>query len=563
MAYARLTVPDTITIREGQTRSISLELLELFNHQITWSYYTTVTGGTAQNSDIGGASGSGSMMIVSNFPQTEREPFSISAMQDDIQEAVETAYLVVQVNGTGGFSFEDGSNYKTIEIRILDDNLTTGGSENDILRGTGAAEVLTGGAGNDTYHLTLGDTVAELAGGGSDTVNASFTHTLASNVENLTLTGSAAINGTGNLLANRLTGNGAANQLVGGTGADSLFGNGGSDTLLGGIDNDLLDGGIGNDWLDGAAGADTLRGGAGDDVYVLDNAADAIAEAMGQGTDTVRATFSTILGYQLENLILVGTDNLNAKGNGLNNILTGTAGANRLEGGAGNDTLTGGDGADWLDGGTGIDLLRGGAGNDIYIADNTGDQVAETAGRGIDLVQASASFKLRGEVENLILTGKAAISGTGNALNNSLTGNAAANLLMGGAGNDILNGGAGRDTLNGGTGADRLAGGLDPARDVFIFNALSDSTAGAGRDRIADFSTGVDDIDLRALDANTRTAGNQVFDFSGTTAAANSVWYLKTGANLMVRADVTGDKVADFEIVVLGQNALSAGDFLL
>ncbi|WP_371411650.1 hypothetical protein [Paracoccus sp. SY] len=145
-------------------------------------------------------------------------------MQDDIQEAVETAYLVVQVAGTGGFSFEDGSNYKTIEIRILDDNLTTGGSANDILRGTGAAEVLTGGAGNDTYHLTLGDTVVELAGGGVDTVNASFTHALAANVENLTLTGSAAINGTGNLLANRLTGNGAANQLVGGMGADTLLG---------------------------------------------------------------------------------------------------------------------------------------------------------------------------------------------------------------------------------------------------------------------------------------------------------------------------------------------------
>ncbi|WP_188713840.1 calcium-binding protein [Paracoccus acridae] len=484
-------------------------------------------------------------------------------MQDDIQEAVETAYLVVQVAGTGGFSFEDGSNYKTIEIRILDDNLTTGGSANDILRGTGAAEVLTGRAGNDTYHLTLGDTVVELAGGGVDTVNASFTHALAANVENLTLTGSAAINGTGNLLANRLTGNGAANQLVGGMGADTLLGNGGNDTLLGGIDNDLLDGGIGNDWLDGGAGTDTLRGGAGNDVYVLDSAADVIAEAMGQGTDTVRATFSTTLGYQLENLTLLGTGNLNGTGNGLNNILTGTVGANRLEGGAGNDTLTGGDGADWLDGGTGIDLLRGGTGNDIYIVDNSGDQVAEAAGQGIDLVRASASFKLWGEVENLILTGNAAISGTGNALNNSLTGNAAANQLIGGAGNDILNGGAGQDTINGGAGTDQLAGGLDAARDVFIFNTLSDSAVGAGRDRIADFRTGVDDIDLRALDANTRVAGNQAFDFSGTAAAANSVWYLKAGANLVVRADVNGDKLADFEIAVLGQSALSAGDFLL
>ncbi|WP_196053665.1 calcium-binding protein [Paracoccus lichenicola] len=479
-----------------------------------------------------------------------------------MKEGTETAYLVVDL-GYSSVSFQDGGSLKVIEIRILDDNLTTGGTGNDILRGTSAAEVLTGGAGNDIYHLTPGDQVVELASGGTDTVNASFTHILAGNVENLILTGNAAINGIGNLLANRLTGNEAANQLVGGLGMDSLFGNGGNDTLSGGTDGDLLDGGIGNDWLDGGAGADTLRGGTGDDVYVLDSTADVISEYWNQGTDTVRASMGATLGVQVENLVLLGTANLWGTGNTLHNVLTGNAGANSLDGGAGNDTLAGGEGGDWLNGGAGIDLLRGGAGNDTYVLDNPGDLVAEAAGQGTDTVRSSVTVQLSANVENLILTGNAAINGTGNALNNSLTGNAAANQLVAGGGNDILNGAAGQDMLTGGTGTDVLSGGLDAARDVFVFNALSDSTGGAGRDRILDLRSGVDDIDLRALDANTRIAGNQAFDFSGAAADANAVWYVKAGANLIVRADVNGDRVADFEVAVMGQAGLGASDFLL
>ena len=264
-----------------------------------------------------------------------------------------------------------------------------------------------------------------------------------------------------------------------------------------------------------------------------------------------------------------------------NDTIFGNGGNDSLGGGAGKDLLDGGDGADWLDGGTGIDTMGGGAGNDIYVVDNAADRVVEAAGRGIDTVRSSVTFQLSANVEKLVLTGNAASNGTGNALNNSITGNAAANRLAGGAGNDtlaggggndtlvggagkdILNGGAGRDNIIGGAGTDQLSGGADALRDVFIFNALSDSTPGTGRDRILDFRTGIDDIDLRALDANSGSAGNQAFDFSGMKAAANSVWYVKNGANLIVRADVNGDKVADFEIAVLNQGSLGADDFLL
>lgn len=526
MAYAKLSVPDVITIREGQTRNIVLELVDLYNHSVNWSYYTT-TSGTANNSDIYGTSGSSSMMMVSSFPQTEREPFSISALRDGIQEDIETVFLVVQVSGTGGFAFDDWSNRKVIEIRILDDNRTTGGAGNDTLRGTSAAEALTGGTGNDTYYITPGDRVVEAVNSGIDTVNASITYSLSSNVENLVLTGTAAINGTGNSLANTLTGNTAANRLSGGAGNDTLIGNGG------------------NDRLDGGLGADRMQGGAGDDRYIVDNSADLVVEVARGGTDSVFASVSARLGAHVENLTLQGDGNLSGTGNSLNNALTGNA-RNNL-----------------LNGGTGADTLRGGRGNDTYVVDNTADRVIEAAGQGTDLVRSSVSFQLSGNVENLVLTGKAAIDGTGNALNNSLTGNAGANRLGGGAGNDVLDGGAGRDTITGGTGKDQLFGGDDGVRDVFIFKTLADSAVGAGRDWIRDFRSGIDDIDLSALDANGRIGGNQEFDFSGTKAAAHSVWFVKSGANAVVRADTTGDKIADLEILVIGQNKLIEADFLL
>ena len=105
-----------------------------------------------------------------------------------------------------------------------------------------------GGLGNDTYIVdSTTDTITEAAGAGIDTVQSSVTFTLASNLDNLTLTGSTAINGTGNTLSNVISGNDSNNLLSGGTGNDSLDGGTGNDTLIGGAGTDNLTGGAGID----------------------------------------------------------------------------------------------------------------------------------------------------------------------------------------------------------------------------------------------------------------------------------------------------------------------------
>jgi trimeric autotransporter adhesin len=354
-----------------------------------------------------------------------------------------------------------------------------------------------------------GDLVIEAVGAGVDLVQASLSYALGANVENLTLTGTAALAGTGNELNNAIVGNAGANALAGGAG------------------NDSIDAGAGNDTLDGGTGLDRLAGGAGNDVYVVDNAGDLVIEAAAGGTDLVQASVSSILAANVDNLTLTGTAAINGTGNELNNVIVGNAGANALSGGAGNDSLDGGAGADRLDGGTGLDRLSGGAGNDVYVVDNAGDQVIEAVGAGIDLVQASLSYALGANVENLTLTGTAAINGTGNDLNNGIIGNAGANALAGGAGNDSLDGGAGNDTLDGGAGADRLTGGT--GNDTYVVDDAGDQVieaAAAGTDLVQasrNYSLGANVENLTLLGTALAGTGNGLNNAITGNAGANSL----------------------------------------
>ena len=223
-----------------------------------------------------------------------------------------------------------------------------GGLGNDTLDGGLGNDTLDGGRGNDTYIIdSTTDTIIEIAYAGIDTVQSSITYTLGANLENLTLTGLEAINGTGNTLNNRITGNSA---------------------------NNTLDAGAGNDTLDGGLGIDTLIGGTGNDTYIIDSTDDTIIENANAGIDTVQSSVSYTLGDNLENLTLTGFGAINGTGNILNNVITGNYANNTLNGLDGNDSLVGGYGNDTLIGGDGNDVLAGGAGNDLLIGGNGDDR---------------------------------------------------------------------------------------------------------------------------------------------------------------------------------------------
>ncbi len=63
-------------------------------------------------------------------------------------------------------------------------------------------------------------------------------------------------------------------------------------------------------------------------------------------SDTLTANVTTTLPANVENLRLIGTNNINGTGNAGNNNITGNSGNNQINGGAGIDILTGGLGAD-------------------------------------------------------------------------------------------------------------------------------------------------------------------------------------------------------------------------
>jgi Ca2+-binding RTX toxin-like protein len=352
-------------------------------------------------------------------------------------------------------------------------NVIIAGGGNDTLDGGAGADTLIGGAGNDLYTVdNTGDLITENTSEGTDSVSASVTYTLSANIENLTLTGSSNINGTGNASVNVITGNTGNNTLSGGAGADTMIGGTGNDTyivddasdvitenssegtdtvqisasytLSGNIENltltgtanlngtgssvvNIITGNSGNNTLDGSTGADTLIGGAGNDTFVVDDAGDVVTESASEGTDIVLSGVSFTLGSNVENLTLTGAGTINGTGNSLDNVITGNSAANSLSGSGGNDTL---------DGGTGADTLIGGTGNDTYYVDNASDVVTENSSEGTDLVISSVTHTLASNVENLTLSGSSAIHATGNSLNNILTGNSGNNTLAGGAGDD-------------------------------------------------------------------------------------------------------------------------------
>ncbi|WP_203076230.1 ELWxxDGT repeat protein [Falsiroseomonas ponticola] len=478
----------------------------------------TMDGGLGRDTMEGGAGGD--RYIVDDADDSVVE---LAGGGDDIVLASVTYALSAEVERltlTGGAAIGGTGNALANLITGNDaNNLLRGEEGNDTLVGGLGQDTMEGGAGNDVYTVDdAGDVVTELAGGGIDLVNASVTYALSAEVERLTLTGGAAIDGTGNALANLITGNAAAN---------------------------LLRGAEGNDTLNGGLGRDTMEGGTGDDAYFVDDADDVVTELAGGGIDLVYAAVTYTLGGEVERLTLTGSAAIDGTGNALANRITGNDANNLLRGEDGNDTLVGG---------LGQDTMEGGAGNDVYTVDDAGDVVTELAGGGNDLVNAAVTYALGGEVERLALTGSAAIDGTGNELANAITGNAAANLLQGGGGNDSLAGGLGSDTLAGGAGRDR-----------FVFVTL-DSSLAASPDLILDFVRGEDRVEVNAIDPSA-APGNQAFAwiggaaFSGTGTAEARTW--QDGGDTYAAFDDGSGGEAEMVIRFSGLLNLAASDFVL
>lgn len=582
------------------------------------------------------------------------------------------------INGTGNSN--DNVIIGNTAVNILD-----GGLGNDTLDGGAGSDSLRGGQGNDAYIVdSTSDVIVENVGEGVDSVSSSASYTLSANIENLTLTGTAVLSGTGNDLNNVITGNSNDNVIDGGLGNDTMIGGLGNDTykvdsvgdvivenanegtgdsvnssitytlgttlerltltgaaaingtgnaldniLYGNTANNILNGGDGADQLNGFQGIDTLIGGAGDDTYVVADTGDVITENTNEGYDRVWSEAANYtLSANIEDLWLSGAG-INATGNALNNSIIGTSAANTLTGGAGNDTL---------DGGLGIDSLVGGLGDDIYYVDVTGDRITENANEGTDTVYSAVTYTLSGNIENLILSGVASVNGTGDSGNNVITGNQGVNLLTGNAGNDSLYGGLSNDTLQGGDGNDWLDGGRgtdsidgglgvdtlsyagsltgvsvnfgngaftggDAVNDVvtnvenlfgssfndsltgntlanaisggsgvdtmaggtgadsFAYFAVTDSGKGLGnRDIITDFTKAQSDkIDLSAFAGTFAFLGTGAF----TGGVTPQVRYVTEGANTIVQVNTNNDTIADFEIQVNGLVAFVSTDFVL
>jgi Ca2+-binding RTX toxin-like protein len=373
-----------------------------------------------------------------------------------------------------------------------------GDAGNDMLDGGPGVDAMTGGKGDDVYVVDdAADTVVELAGEGSDEVRASVTVALAANVERLRLTGTADI------------------DAYGSSGNDDIAGNAGSNRIDAGAGADILAGGAGDDDYVVTDGSDTIveLANAGNDTLFTPMTTTLVANLENLVLTTGAVADGT--GNALDNVLTGGSGA---------NVLTGLAGNDTLDGGMGADRLVGGQGKRYLRsrprerrrrgvaGGrdrcnqrvvvvraagrrrepraprirrpqrnrqcvgqrahgqcerqrAGWQGRRGhderGQGQRHYVVDAAGDVVTELAAEGTDLVQSSVGCTIGANVENLTLTGTAAINGTGNASANTLIGNVSANQLDGAAGNDTMRGGAGDDVYV-----------VDVAGDVVVENAL-------------------------------------------------------------------------------------------
>ena len=251
------TASSSVTVRltsQGgvQNTGVSLDTLNGFENVTGSAFDDTLTGdgndnilaGLAGNDTLNGGAGNDTASYA-DAAAAVRVNLGLTTAQNTLGAGTDT---LISIENLIGSAFADTLTGNGGSNRLY------GGDGADKLDGGAGADYLEGGAGNDIYYVdNAGDVVVEAAAEGNDTVYSTISYTLGSNVEILRLQGTAALNGTGNELANTIVGNSAGNLLSG----------------LGG--RDTLTGGTGNDTLVGGAGADVLTGGGGSDIFVFDS----------------------------------------------------------------------------------------------------------------------------------------------------------------------------------------------------------------------------------------------------------------------------------------------------
>ena len=501
----------------------------------------------------------------------------------------QTAAGPVVVNlATGQGSLGDAAGDFLANIENL-----TGSSHGDTLIGSGADNTLNGGAGtdamsggggNDIYVVdNAGDVVGENANEGNDTVYASVHYTLTPNVDNLIMLGGADLQGYGNGQVNALVGNTGGNILNGNGGPDAMYGGNGNDayfvddagdvvvenanegndtvyasihyTLTANVDNLILQGGAdlqgygngqvnalygntGNNILNGNGGADGMLGGIGNDVYVVDNAGDAVVEFANEGNDTVYAAIHYTLTADVDNLILQGIADLQGYGNGQVNALFGNTGNNILNGNGGADAMYGGDG------------------NDVYFVDDAGDVVNESPNAGNDTVYAAIHYTLTADVDNLVLQGIADLQGYGNNQVNALFGNTGNNILNGNGGADAMYGGDGNDAYFVDDGLDKIMENMGEGSSDTVFSLVHRILEANVEHLVLDGFTNLNGTGNQQSNGIFGNSGDNTLDGQGsadmlTGNAGNDTFVFNVG-------QAGGDIVVDF-----AGNGAAAGDSLL
>jgi Ca2+-binding RTX toxin-like protein len=313
--------------------------------------------------------------------------------------------------------------------------------------------IYNGGGGNETVYVKGGQNALD-GNGGTDFIEIDFRST-GNNVSGFLQAGGLFYVNGGSYGVTSVrtfetiqirTGNGDDDiQARGGTGPVTL-----SDAVMivyAGAGDDLIAGGLRDDFIDGGDGADTARfvgtraqytiTYVGNEIRVQDNVAGRDGFDRLVNVEYLRFSDGTFDAH-------------------LGNTITGTASneiispSSTLPGqplpGNLNDIIYGNGGDDRIDGGLGADKMYGGPGNDLFIVEDSGDVANEFAGEGFDTVRASVNYQLRANLEMLVLTGNNPIYGYGNDLANTIWGNDAGNVIDGRGGADEMRGFLGDDS---------------------------------------------------------------------------------------------------------------------